>query len=184
MDKARRMVARHGVDKHPVDHLLDTLQLTAQLVEVYGQMVADLDWAAEVDLEGRPGSLRGEVWWESEEVGEYKDGTPKYRMVPHADRLIVFNRDGLAKMHPFVGEYHEALDRKARLSKMALDANVDERRVAMAESQGRVLAEQATAWLDDPEWALTGDQKRAGRKAIARSLRLLQGGKTETEGAA
>ena len=158
--EAARMVARDGVDQDPIVHLLDSLYLAAALVAVYGQMVADLDNAAEVDLQDRPGGLRGEVWWETVDIETTnKDGDTvvKKIRVPKADRLLAFNRDGLVTTHPFVDEYHRALERRAKFAKLALDAGVAERQVQIAEDQGRAIVDVLRATLDDLGIAITPD---------------------------
>lgn len=150
--KAQRMVARAGVDADPIEHLLESLHRAAALVEVWGQMVADLDNAAEVDLQDRPGGLRGEVWYETVEYDvTNRDGDTETKTVrvPKADRLLAFNRDGLVTTHPFVDEYQRALERRAKFAKLAIDAGVAERQVRLAERQGQLMAEAVRAILSD-----------------------------------
>ena len=59
-------------------------------------------------------------------------------------------RDGRAEARPhvLVVMYAEWLDRLARFAKLALDAGVDERRVRLAEMEGRVLAAVVEAAVD------------------------------------
>lgn len=139
-EAARRMVARAGVDADPIEHLLDSLYCSAALVQVYGQMVADLDNAAEVDLTARPGALRGEVWVETDEAGDQR---------LRADRLLVLDRQGFTRPHPFVALHHEALDRRAKYAALAIQAGVAERQVRLAEQQGALVAQVLRGVLAD-----------------------------------
>lgn len=168
-ERAERMVARAGVDADPIEHLLDSLHRAAALVEVWGQMVADLDNAAEIDLQDRPGGLRGEVWYETVDVST-DDDEPKHRRVPKADRLLAFNREGMVTPHPFVDEYHKALDRRAKFAKLAIDAGVEERRVEIEEEKGRQVAAVIKAVLADLGHDLAADDVR---KVVGRHLRAV-----------
>lgn len=181
----RRMVANAGVDLDPIEHLLDSLTRTAQLVAVYGAMVADIDNAAEVDLKDRPGGLRGEVWWEVIDTGLFRtdgDGKPLLdgdgnlipiqRRVPKADRLLVFNKDGLATLHPYVIEYHRLNETRAKLAKLALDAGVAERRVKIVEQQVEMTQQALEAALED--LGLTREQRQEARQGFARHLRAVE----------
>lgn len=167
--EAGRMVTRAGVDADPIEHLLDSLHRAAALVEVWGRMVADLDNAAEVDLQDRPGGLRGEVWYETVDVST-DDAEPKHRRVPKADRLLALNREGMAAPHPFVEEYHRALDRRAKFAKLAIDAGVEERRVEIEEEKGRQVAAVIRAVLADLGHDLAADDVR---KVVGRHLRAV-----------
>lgn len=191
LTEARRMVARAGVDDDPITHLLDSLYLAAAQVAVWGAMVADLDDAAEVDLKGTPdegpdpariGRLRGETWWESVEAGTYKDGTPKYVLAPQSDRLIVQSREGVARLHPFVEQYERWVDRRAKYAKLAIDAGVAERLVAIRETEAERMVAAFDRALTDPAFAaalgfdggiLPHAARAEGRRAMARHLRAV-----------
>lgn len=172
--KAERMLAGAGVDADPIEHLVDSLYRAAALVEVWGQMVADLDNAAEVDLRDRPGGMRGEMWYETVTYDvENADGEVEthHRRVPKADRLLALNREGLIVTHPFVDEYQRALERKAKFAKLALDAGVEERQVRATEAQVDLAQQAFEAGLDAA--GVTGDQRQEARKAHARHLRAV-----------
>lgn len=171
VDEARRMAARAGVDVHPVDHLLDCLHTAAQQEAVWAHMVADLDDAAEVDLDDpdAAGKLRGRHEWAVRETGTTKDGEPRYGMVLETDRLMVANREGTAQLHPFVLAHERALERKAKFAKMCLDAGIDERRQRIAELDARRGVEAFEGALDDA--GLTVEQRQRARRAFAERLR-------------
>lgn len=171
VDEARRMASRAGVDLHPVDHLLDCLQTAAQHAAVYGHMVADLDDAAEVDLDDpdSTGHLRGRHEWAVRETGTTKDGSPRYGMVLETDRLMVANREGTAQLHPFVLAHERWVERHAKFAKMCLDAGIDERRQRIAELDARRGVEAFEGALDDA--GLTVEQRQRARRAFAERLR-------------
>ncbi|HKH27748.1 MAG TPA: hypothetical protein VKA61_05345 [Sphingomicrobium sp.] len=157
-EQAERMVARAGVDADPVEHLLESLHRAAALVEVWGAMVATLDAAAEGEA-ADAGRIRGEIGWEREDGDELT--------IRPRDRLLVLNRDRLARVHPYYTEYRDALELRARLAKLCLDAGVAERQVRLAEEQAKVIADVITGVLDD----LNIERKRAVMEAVARRLR-------------
>lgn len=65
------------------------------------------------------------------------------------NNLTTMNDKGDLNIHPFVHEYNQALDRRAKFAKMCLDAGVAERQVRIAEEQGQLIARAITAVLDD-----------------------------------
>lgn len=174
--EAERMLARAGVDADPVEHLLDSLYRAAALVEVWGRMVADLDNASEVDLRDQTGRLRGEQWWEKVEVGIDAEGNPKYKAIPKADRLLATTNEGRVHTHPFVDEYHRALDRRAKYAKLAIDAGVAERQVQLAEDQATMVVAIYEAALAEIAERRGFDVDQNDRTVIARHLRALPGG--------
>lgn len=162
---AERMVARAGVGVDPIEHLLESLHRAAALVEVWGVMVAGLDARAEAWAETH-GTIRGEIGyreahWES----------PDELEVVSRDALIVLNRSGMGQVHPFVAEYTQALERRARFAKLCIDAGVAERQVRIAEQQGALLAQVIRGILTD-----LGVQDRPEVPAIVRRhLTLVSG---------
>lgn len=155
--QAERMVARAGVDADPIEHLLDSLYRAAALVEVWGAMVAGLDAATADEV------LRGELRYFPTDDGMTSTS---------ADQLVAFDKGGMAKVHPYVVEYHSALERRAKFAKLALDAGVAERSVRIAEDQARQVAEVIRATLDEldlDETAKAGAVRRA-----ASHLRLVE----------
>lgn len=163
--KAERMVARAGVDADPIEHLLDSLHRAAALVEVWGQMVADLDNAAEVDVDGRPGAIRGEIGYRVADA----DSNDELNVVA-ADRMMALNRHGEAQVHPYVTEYQQALDRRAKYAKLAIDAGVEERRVEIEQEKGRQVAAVIQAVLADLGHDLAADDVR---RVVGRHLRAV-----------
>lgn len=167
-EKAQRMVARAGVDADPIEHLLESLHHAAMLVYVWGHMVADLDHAGEVELEERPGRVRG---WAERSYDVAPDG--KVRSKVDMDPLMVQTSDKTVQLHPFVREYHAAIERRAKLAKLCLDAGVQERRVQLAERQAEELADAIRAILDDLG---VGDSPDAPA-VVRRHLTALSGGR-------
>lgn len=117
--KVQRMVARAGVDLDPAEHLLDTLHIATQQGLVFGEMVADLDNAGEVNAAEVIGRIRGTRY----------------------DALLATNQAGTLTVHPFVTLWIDAVERRAKLAKLAIDADVAERLVT--------LQEDTAAHLDD-----------------------------------
>jgi ATP-dependent exoDNAse (exonuclease V) alpha subunit len=76
-------------------------------------------------------------------------------------------------MHPFVAEYNNALERRAKFAKMCLDAGVSERQIALAERMGEQLSmlwERTMNAID----GLTEAQRLQAAKAYAREIALLE----------
>lgn len=69
--------------------------------------------------------------------------------------------------------YNQALERLARLAKLALDAGLEERQVRLAEDQGRLVAELFRAALDDRELGLSELQKSRAQMLISTRVREL-----------
>jgi hypothetical protein len=147
-ETAQRMVSRAGVDADPIEHLLDSLHVAAAMCVVWGQMVADLDNAAEVDLQDRPGGLRGEVWWEEQTYLNAK-GEEVRRPVAKADRLLAMNREGTLKVHPYVAQYDHWVTERARFAKLCIDAGIAERQTKLAETQAQLIAQAIRGILTD-----------------------------------
>ena len=154
---AQREVARLGgsIDTDPLDAVLGLVREAAANVAVYRTLVADLE------------SDVGEPEDETVAVGEqriYSDrGTTHVAAAPHI----------------FVSMYDAERDRLAKYAKLCIDAGIDERRVRLAEVQGRALAQvieaALTAALDSvsgevgdgfPAEALRGVVDRARQAAI------------------
>jgi hypothetical protein len=54
--------------------------------------------------------------------------------------LVNHSAGGAAQIHPFADEYRRALDQRARIAKLCIDAGIAERQVELAEEQGRQIA--------------------------------------------
>lgn len=78
-----------------------------------------------------------------------------------------------AKPHVLVSMYNEERDRLVRFSKVAAEIGLSDRMVRLAESQAEMLVKIITAIIDDPELALSGEQRKAGRSVAARHLRAV-----------
>lgn len=148
MRLAQRMVERDGTEKSPIDHLLDSLYLASQLVEVWGRMVAELD---DVSDEGTfEGGFRGD---------------------PQKDFLLTTNNKGDTQLHPFVVEYRESLRDKAKIAKICIDAGVEVRRVELQEQQVSQAYEAFEATLAG--MGLDREGLERARKLYAEQLRRL-----------
>lgn len=167
MDKAQRMLGRMGVDADPIEHLVECLHRSAMLTHVYGLMVADLDNKGEVEAEDMPGRQRG---WAEHTIELGPDG--KRHVVASLDPLLVETSGETVQLHPFVKEYHSALERTAKMAKLCLDAGVAERQVRLAERTGEMIVQVLDAALK--EVGLTGTQLEEARRAAGREFRRLE----------
>jgi hypothetical protein len=82
---------------------------------------------------------------------------------------------GATRAHVATETYATWLDRSARAAKLAIDAGIEERRVLLAEEQGRVIADLFARVFADPEVALSPSQQAMARIVAARHLRALPG---------
>lgn len=161
--QAQRMLARAGVDADPIEHLLESLHRAAALVEVWGAMVAEIDDLAE--REAAEKETRGELGYE-----EDSDEKSPYELHVHSrDRLLALDRHGQAGVHPYVTEYQNALERRAKFAKLCIDAGVAERQVELYEQQVEIAHSAFEAGLSAA--GLTDEQKQKARRAYADSLR-------------
>jgi hypothetical protein len=81
---------------------------------------------------------------------------------------------GGSDLHPYVLAHQAALERTARLAKLAIDAGVAERQVRLAEVLGDQMATFLTALLDDLE--LTPAQRHRAPSIVRRHLLALEEG--------
>jgi hypothetical protein len=84
----------------------------------------------------------------------------------------VENTAGLPELHIWIRARREALDRLAKFSKMALDAGIAERQVALAESAGDELALAIREILDG--LSLTVDQEKIAPQIVRSALVKLE----------
>ena len=111
---------------------------------------------------GNVAYLRGELQRRQQlavEVGEPSSAPLTWRGV---------HTQGVA---PLVSLYNEERDRVARIARVALDAGVNERAIALAERLGAALEEALSAALEDDEWQLTDRQRQQGRLVLGRHLK-------------
>jgi hypothetical protein len=165
LEQVGRLARRAGSNLHPIEHLLDSLYRAAAEVEVFGQLLVDLDNQGELELENRPGRLRGYAEWTT----EIDPVTDKPRRVLELDPLLVRTGDNSIQVHPFLKEYNDALERRARMAKMAMDAGVAERQVQLAEQQAVMLAGAVRSILT--ELGVPLDRRAVG--VVQRNLRAL-----------
>jgi hypothetical protein len=141
--EAERMVALAGVEADPMQHLLDSLYRAAALMAVWGQMVAALD-AKAAEEAAEHDRLRGELGYSEAAEDSYDT------LVVHSrDRLLALDRHSMAQVHPFVAEYQQALERRAKFAKLCIDAGIAERQVEIAEEQARLIADVIRGILTD-----------------------------------
>jgi hypothetical protein len=76
-----------------------------------------------------------------------------------------------AKPNIWITLYNEASDRLAKFAAEALKAGVEERKVRLAESQGRLVADVIRGVLAD--LGLSDEQQQAAPEVVVRHLRLL-----------
>jgi hypothetical protein len=162
---AQRMVRRAGVDKDPIEHLLDSLHLSAQLVQVWGAMVAAIDEKAEEETTAS-GHLRGELGYEEM---AHEHGVDV--IVMPRDRLMAVNSKGEAKVHPYVDEYQKALERRAKFAKLCIDAGVAERQTRLIEQQVELAHKVFEDTLESI--GLDAGKRQEARQAYGRHLRLV-----------
>lgn len=109
-----------ALDVSPVAVLLEQVARTHAMVQVLGAMVGELEPS---------GQARHDVT---------ADGTPT--------RLYGTNHLGDGAPHVLVEMYATWIDRATRASKLACDAGVEERLVALAEDQAKLMAEVMRAF--------------------------------------
>lgn len=78
-----------------------------------------------------------------------------------------------AAPHVLVKMWGDERDRLVRAAKAAIDAGVSERLVRLEEAKGEIIVAMLRRIFDDPELALTDDQRQAARTVAARELRAL-----------
>lgn len=177
MQMAQRMLQEVGQDKDPIVHLLECLYLSAALVKVWGRMVSDLDHAGETTLSGGGGDVelmgkqRGWAIRNFKNIGT--DEKPVWRSELDHDPLLVPTRDGV-KMHPFVEQYHDWVDRKVKYAKACVDAGVQKRMVDLATAQSSVWVEAFVAVIDSPALQLAPAARMEARRLLADKLRELE----------
>lgn len=144
LEVAQRMCERDGVDIDPIDHLLDSLHLASQLVKVYGSMVGELDDVSEE----MPIEHRG--------------------IVTH-DYLLTADKKETVTLHPYVQAYHEALDRRAKIAKLCIDAGIAEMQLELVQQQVDIAQQALEATLEDLQ--LTKEQRLEAKRSYAYHLR-------------
>lgn len=166
-------LSSHGIDmgpaKHPIEGLMAEVQRSAAAVQFYGMLVAELDVPepgkvvklSETDMARQLETL----------VGIDEDGEILVRNSPGS--IYGRNHMGDAAPHILLNLWNAERDRHAKLCKMALDAGVAERMVAMTEDIGRTIVEVINGVLADDALGLTLEQQAHARTKAARHLSLL-----------
>jgi hypothetical protein len=135
------------IDVSPIDALYTCVRIAAGEVAYTTMKVEEL----EVDAIARP-------QWDSEKSGP--EGTVReHKEGPHTLNFWITTR-------------HNCLERLAKFSKMALDAGIDERAIAMAEGQGTQLAFAMKSMFD--ELQLTNEQLEQLPDIIHRHLTVME----------
>jgi hypothetical protein len=151
-DQATRIgiVMGFPIDVDPLEALLECIRIAAGEVSYCSDRIAELD-ASDAIVTFREhadrGGPEGEGWSES------KTSTA-------------------ATLHIWIVARRDALDRLARFSKMAIDAGVAERLVAIAEGLGQAIGGVLRAVLGDLN--LTEEQLAIAPESVRRHLRLLE----------
>lgn len=87
--------------------------------------------------------------------------------------LTATTKLGERKMHPYVVHHEQAIERRARLAKLCVDAKVGERQMQLAEHMGRQLSmmfEKVIAAIPD----LTEPQRLVAAEALVREAAQLE----------
>jgi hypothetical protein len=82
-------------------------------------------------------------------------------------------------LHIWIRARHDALDRLARSSKMAIEAGIAERQVVVAEQVGGMIGATLKGVL--AELALTPEQRAAAPEIVRRHLQLVAGPQSDKE---
>jgi hypothetical protein len=83
---------------------------------------------------------------------------------------------GRAESHILVVQYSEWWLKWVQASAACIKAGIDKRSVEIEEAKVELFAQVLIGMLGDVEWALTADQRQAGRRIAARHLRALPTG--------
>jgi hypothetical protein len=89
------------------------------------------------------------------------------------EHRVTEERRGTPELNIWVRARHDAMDRLAKFSKMALDAGVAERQVQLAERYGETIAASYEVLIDGLE--LTAAQRKKLRVLIPNALAVLEG---------
>lgn len=162
--KVAAMLVAEGIplkEEHPLEGLLTEVWRSACAVEFYASLIADLD-VPDPHKEGGPFAHL---------MGLDEDGEPV--LASPSSYLYGPNHQGDLAPHVLVTQWEKERERHARLCKMALDANVSDRLVQVAEAQAHVMAQAITAVLEAKEVGMSPAQKAAARRVAAETIRAL-----------
>lgn len=88
-----------------------------------------------------------------------------------AGALLVVNRRGEVDVHPYVREYQVAVERRARMAKLCVDAGVQRRQMKLVETQVEIAQKALEATLESLK--LDPDDRQEARRTYARHLRAV-----------
>lgn len=149
-EEARNAVVTYGlpIDIDPADALLEEVCRTAGHVAWLEQQVQAL-------------SPEEVVWGKAEET---EKGASEFPGIDTTQK---------AAPNVWVVLYREERAHLVAVCKAAIAADIDERRVRLAERQGALLADVIRQMLEDPELGLSKQQREVGRVVASRHLQVL-----------
>lgn len=160
---AHAIVMGAPIDIDPFDALLWCVRIAAGEVSYCNIMVAHLQQG---DTVGR------RVQVKERPLSEGKDGESSLETVQE----VTYTDPAL---HIWITTRRDALDRLARFSKLAVDAGVAERQVAMTERWGELLGRVIGGILDGLK--LSAEQQRVAPELVRRHLTAIEGTATARE---
>ena len=128
-----------------------------------------LDLAQELDMDPHDALLftvrlaAGVVKWLRDKIGELEDPDDTITAVDKAANAAI--------LQMYMDQYGAERDRLAKAAKLAIDAGIDERRIAMEEDQGEAIAKAFQGVFADLN--LTAEQKRSAPAIVRKHLTLL-----------
>lgn len=146
---------------NPEQVLLDEVSRSARAVQFYGMLIAELNTPDPND----DGPL-------ANVVGVDERGNPR-RAAP-ATMLWGRDHDGDLGQHVLVQMWNDERRHLARVSKMAVDAGIAERSIALAENQAQQIVQIIVAVIGAPELGLDAEHQAIARTIAARELRLIE----------
>lgn len=127
------------------------------------------DLAQELDMDPHDALLftvrlaAGVVKWLRDKISELED--------PDESQTAVDRAADAAVLQMYMEQYGTERDRLAKAAKLAIDAGIDERRIALEEDQGEAIAKAFQGVFADLD--LTPEQKRAAPAVVRKHLTLL-----------
>ena len=106
-----------------------------------------------------------EAVWRSAALVVYWSQAREQQM---GDVPLMADKAGFLKPHALIAAYEAAVERLARIAKLAIDAGVAERQVRIVEEQARLMFRAWNKVLDDLD--LTAEQRAAAPAAVRRRI--------------
>lgn len=157
MATAQMLVMGMQLEVDPMDALLTCIRITA------GEVVYTTDRVHELTPK--------------QAVVTVKKTTTRHGELDSFDEVAKSNE---ARLNIWIQARHDAMDRLAKYSKMAIDCGIAERQVVVAEQTGQSIGRMLQAVL--AELGLTDEQKELAPVIIQRNLILLESNNDPTEG--